>query len=123
VVQSPANVSRVNPAWGEEMTFNHDTPRKGSRGIGDIVRPLVVLILGSLAVRMSFKDEAEPLKKGTATRIPITKQVAIVMYKGDLFGRHVGAAGFIIVGFSLRTDLKLSRKRDWCVTTRKLTWI
>jgi len=120
-VQSLAKVSRVNPACGE-TNFSHESSGKDLRGGTGLI---VLVLLGALAISISFVDDAELTKKGIAKSIPITIEVAIVTYERDLLGWDEGAAGesFIIVGFSLRTDLKLSRKRDWCVTTRKLTWI
>jgi len=82
-------------------------------------------VLGSLIIPLRLVDDAELTKKETVKSIPIIMEVAIVKYERDLSGRDEGAAGesFIIMGFSLRTDLKLSRKRDCGVSTRKRTWI
>ena len=114
-------MSSVSPEGGGATKFNRETPGKGARGG---ISPMVP-VLGSLVIPLRLVDDAEPTKRGTVKSIPIIMEVAIVKYERDLLGRDEGAAGesFIIVGFSLRTDLKLSRKRDWCVTTRKLTWI
>ena len=118
-MQSLAKVSRVNAPGGGAAKFNHESPGKGARGG---ISPMVP-VLGSLVIPLRLVDDAEPTKKGTVKSIPMIMEVAIVKYERDLFGRDEGAAGesFIIVGFSLRTDLKLSRKRDCGVTTRKLT--
>ena len=103
-------MSSVSPEGGGSGKFNHESAGKGARGE---ISP-VVPVLGSLVIPLRLVDDAEPTKKGTVKSIPIIMEVAIAKYERDLLRHDEGAAGesFSIVGFSLRTDLMLSRKRD-----------
>jgi hypothetical protein len=66
-------------------------------------------------VPLSFVvEDADPIKSGSARSAPKIMKVAIARYERGPLYRDGGAEGesFDIVGFSLRTDLKVSRKRD-----------
>jgi hypothetical protein len=80
----------------------------------------------TVAFRLRFpisfvvEEDADPIKRGSARSAATIVKIAIARYEREPLKRDGGAEGesLDIVGFSLRTDLKLSRKRDWAVIAR-----